>query len=76
MIADPKRPQMPDSSLMEDVSDAVRSEPAAAWFLAQAVWIAQPLLEVFWPRETVAAFAEALESPAGTERREEAVTHE
>jgi hypothetical protein len=76
MIADPKSPQMPGGGLVEDIFDAVRSEPAAAWFLAQAVWFAQPVMEVFWPRDTVAALAEALESPAGPERHEETVPHE
>jgi hypothetical protein len=47
---------------MEDILDAVRSEPAVAWFLAQALWIAQPALEAFWPREKVEAIAELLES--------------
>ena len=52
---------------MEDIVDAVRSEPAAAWFLAQALWISQPVLEVFWPQEKIAILAELLESKPASE---------
>jgi hypothetical protein len=48
---------------VEEILDLVRSEPAVAFFLAQAVWIAQPALEAFWPRERIEEFAEGLEFP-------------
>jgi hypothetical protein len=59
-------------SAAEEILEAVRSEPALAWFLAQAVWIAQPALEIFWPQERITAIAELLESqrnipPGGTD---------
>jgi hypothetical protein len=46
----------------EEILDVVRAEPALAWFLAQALWLAQPALEAFWPQEKIAAVAEFLES--------------
>jgi|WetSurMetagenome_2_1015567.scaffolds.fasta_scaffold331559_2 hypothetical protein len=49
-------------SAAEEIVRWVRSEPALALFAAQALWIAQPALEIFWPAEEVAAVAEALES--------------
>jgi hypothetical protein len=52
---------------MEDLLDVVLSEPAAAWFLAQAVWVAQPVLETFWPGDRITTFAERLESPPDSE---------
>jgi hypothetical protein len=47
---------------VDDVVDALRSEPALAWFLAQGLWLSQPVLEIFWPQEKVAQAAEFLES--------------
>jgi hypothetical protein len=67
MSAVHEKPQTPHNSLMEDLLDVVLSEPAVAWFLAQAVWVAQPVLETFWPGERIAAFAERLESPPGSQ---------
>ena len=49
-------------SLAEELIAEVRSEPALAWFLAQALWIAQPALEAFWPQEKITAIADTLES--------------
>jgi hypothetical protein len=46
---------------LDDILDAVRSEPALAWFLAQALWVAQPVLEAFWPQEKISALAERFE---------------
>jgi hypothetical protein len=46
---------------LDDILDAVRSEPALAWFLAQALWVAQPALEAFWPQEKISALAERFE---------------
>ena len=51
-----------DDSPAGEVLRAVRSEPALAWFLAQALWIAQPALEIFWPPEKLTAAADLLES--------------
>lgn len=45
----------------DDVVDVLRSEPALAWFLAQGLWLSQPVLEIFWPQEKVAQAAEFLE---------------
>lgn len=59
-----KDPMPSSGSLAGEVFDAVRSEPALAWFLAQALWIAQPALEVFWPQEKIAAVADLLETKA------------
>ena len=50
---------------LEEILSAARSEPAVAWFLAQALWIAQPALEAFWLRERIEAIAESLESNTG-----------
>jgi hypothetical protein len=49
-------------SAVEEILRAVHSEPALSWFLAQAIWIAQPALEAFWPQEKLSAVAEFLES--------------
>jgi hypothetical protein len=57
-----KDPTSLSGSLAEEVLDAVRSEPALAWFLAQGLWIAQPALEVFWPQDKIAAIADLLET--------------
>jgi hypothetical protein len=46
----------------DEILDAVRSEPALSWLLAQAVWMAQPALEAFWARERIETLAESLES--------------
>jgi hypothetical protein len=51
--------------LWKEILDMVRSEPALSWFLAQAVWTAQPALESFWPQEKIEALAESLESALG-----------
>jgi hypothetical protein len=45
-----------------DVVDVLRSEPALAWFLAQGLWLSQPVLEIFWPQENIAHAAEFLET--------------
>ena len=45
-----------------DVVDVLRSEPALAWFLAQGLWLSQPVLEIFWPQEQITQVAELLES--------------
>ncbi|MGD0808045.1 MAG: hypothetical protein ABSA10_11375 [Anaerolineales bacterium] len=45
-----------------DVVDALRSEPALAWFVAQGLWLSQPVLEIFWPQEQIAQVAEMLET--------------
>ena len=47
---------------MDDVIAGLRSEPALAWFLAQGLWLSQPVLEIFWSQEKVAQAAEFLES--------------
>jgi hypothetical protein len=49
-----------------DLLDAVRSEPAAAWFLAQALWIAQPVLGIFWAPEKISEIAGRLEGALDT----------
>jgi hypothetical protein len=49
-------------SILGEIVEAIRSEPALAWFAAQGLWIAQPALEAFWPPETITAIAELLES--------------
>jgi hypothetical protein len=46
----------------DDAIDVLRAEPALAWFLAQGLWLTQPVLEIFWPREQIAQVAEVLES--------------
>jgi hypothetical protein len=48
-------------SAAEEIVRWVRSEPALALFAAQALWIAQPALEIFWPAEEIEAVAESLE---------------
>jgi hypothetical protein len=62
---------------LADIADVLRSEPALAWFLAQGMWLSQPVLELFWPQEQITQVAELLESvrrpaavpePAGGER--------
>jgi hypothetical protein len=60
-----KDPLTLTGSSMKEILDAVRSEPALSWFLAQAVWIAEPALEAFWPRDKIEAVAELLESALG-----------
>ena len=45
-----------------DIADVLRSEPALAWFLAQGMWLSQPVLELFWPQEQITQIAELLES--------------
>ncbi|HEY5118442.1 MAG TPA: hypothetical protein VII90_03225 [Anaerolineales bacterium] len=45
-----------------DVVDVLRSEPALAWFVAQGLWLSQPVLEIFWPQEQIAQVAELLET--------------
>jgi hypothetical protein len=60
-----------------EIADILRSEPALAWFLAQGVWLSQPVLELFWPQDQITQVAELLESvrrpaaklqPSGGER--------
>jgi hypothetical protein len=55
----------------DDVVDVLRSEPALAWFLAQGLWLSQPVLEIFWPQEKVAQAAEFLESIGSPVRERE-----
>ncbi len=50
------------SPAVEEILHWIRSEPALAWFAAQALWTAQPMLEIFWPPDTISAFAETLET--------------
>jgi hypothetical protein len=45
-----------------DVVETIRSEPVLSWFAAQALWIAQPALEAFWPAEKIAALAEGFDA--------------
>ncbi|MBN1438735.1 MAG: hypothetical protein JW929_04920 [Anaerolineales bacterium] len=59
-------------SAVEEILELVRSEPALGWFLAQALWIAQPALEAFWPQERIAALAERLERGGESEAAEPA----
>ena len=47
---------------VDDVVDHLRSEPALAWFVAQGLWLSQPVLEIFWPQERIAQVAEMLET--------------
>ena len=47
---------------IDDVADVLRSEPALAWFLAQGLWLSQPVLEIFWDQGQIAQAAELLES--------------
>jgi hypothetical protein len=47
---------------LDDVVDGLRSEPALAWFLAQGLWLSQPVLEIFWDEEQITQAAELLES--------------
>jgi hypothetical protein len=63
----PKEPSVESGSLLEEILDAVLAEPAAAWLIAQAVWVAQPALEAFWPREKIQTFADLLESASGSD---------
>ncbi len=46
----------------EEIVHWIRSEPALAWFAAQALWIAQPALEIFTSPENISALAETLET--------------
>jgi hypothetical protein len=55
-------PISPAGSPVGEVVDVLRSEPALAWFLAQGLWLSQPVLEIFWPQEQIAQVAELLES--------------
>jgi hypothetical protein len=41
----------------------IRDEPALAWFLSQAVYLAQPVLEAFWPSDAIERFALDLTDP-------------
>ena len=55
-------------SIAEEIAHWIRAEPALGWFAAQALWMAQPALEIFWSPESITALAEALEAaspPAG-----------
>ena len=49
-------------SIAEEIAHWIRSEPALGWFAAQALWMAQPALEVFWSPESLTALAETLEA--------------
>ena len=57
-----EQPVPMNSPAVEEILHWIRSEPALAWFAAQALWMAQPMLEIFWPPENISAFAEALET--------------
>jgi hypothetical protein len=46
---------------------SVESGSLLAWLIAQAVWVAQPALEAFWPREKIQTFADLLESASGSD---------
>jgi hypothetical protein len=50
---------------IDDAVEAVRSEPAAAWFLAQLLWTSEPFLGLIWPAEKIDRLAERLESAIG-----------
>jgi hypothetical protein len=41
----------------------IRAEPALAWFLSQAVYLAQPVLEAFWPAGDIERLAGELSRP-------------
>jgi len=45
----------------------IRAEPALGWFLSQAVYLAQPVLEAFWPAGDIERLAGEL---SRTEPRE------
>ncbi|MBN2084558.1 MAG: hypothetical protein JW748_04985 [Anaerolineales bacterium] len=47
--------------ILEEIVHWIRSEPGLAWFAAQAIWMAQPALEIFWSPESISAIAEILE---------------
>jgi hypothetical protein len=59
-----KDPVFMTGSMAEEIVRTIRSEPALAWFLAQALWITQPALEIFWSQEKITAIADLLESRA------------
>jgi hypothetical protein len=60
-VAPPKTVSMTEA-VAEEIVHWIRSEPALAWFAAQALWTAQPALEIFWPPESIAGIAETLET--------------
>ena len=64
-----KQSELTAGSILEEIVYWIRSEPGLAWFAAQALWTAQPALEIFWPSESISAIAEILEtrSPAAGE---------
>jgi hypothetical protein len=71
-MTDPQEDQFQLAGIpVDDVVDALRSEPALAWFLAQGLWLSQPVLEIFWPQEKVAQAAEFLESIGSPVRERE-----
>jgi hypothetical protein len=64
-----------DPGWAAEAREWIRSEPALAWFLEQAVYLAQPVLEAFWTPDAITQFASGLtwmESPpaedAGTDK--------
>jgi hypothetical protein len=62
MAVTPQQEVSMTGAVAEEIIHWVRSEPALAWFAAQALWMAQPALEIFWPPESIAGIAEALET--------------
>jgi hypothetical protein len=62
MAVAPQKTVPMTGAMAEEIIYWIRSEPALAWFAAQALWMAQPALELFWPPESIAAFAETLET--------------
>jgi len=51
-----------NETLPEEIVDTILAEPGLAWFAAQALWIAQPALEAFWPAEKIASLADRFEA--------------
>jgi hypothetical protein len=49
-------------ALVEEAMEWVRSEPGLGWFLSQAVYLSQPMLETFWPSDQIERFASGLET--------------
>lgn len=50
--------------LMAEAGDWIRSEPALSWFFEQTIYVAQPVLEVFWQSEVIERFVGDLQ-PSG-----------
>ncbi|MGB7539206.1 MAG: hypothetical protein WBM17_11770 [Anaerolineales bacterium] len=62
MAVAPQKTVSMTGDVAEEIIHWIRSEPALAWFAAQAMWMAQPALEIFWPPESITALAETLEA--------------